>query len=657
LDTGIAAKNIDGITLHKFFRLPLELFTYTQQQLTAWTSKNAEQCSMLQELNVLIIDEVSMVSAYLFELIDRVLRGCCHVDRPFGGKQLIVMGDFFQLPTVKVMAQKANGGELRHSSKPLTADQFCFESKLWGRMFRMDNSIELMENFRQKDASFISFLDHFRVGRIDVAKLQTKYNEMVAYEKKMRLLKSNAETQQQALAQSLIDETLMSEGQIRVRLCPLLERVSRYNQDREKRVADYEPKIEKQIIRSRITFTEWDEKDRAKHKKITEWLRAVRDGNLPASHEQWMANVARMTERKQTKAELFKRCFIQTHHEDGNGTSGSKEQNLTCSKAPPLTLQIGSRVMLLRNLPSHGLVHGSCGFVRGFQPVVSHFIPGTTKTKKEKKKTKAKEKEKEKEEGYTWMCPIVIFDEKPEVFVVKPNRDLHMCKEGFLMIEQIPLNIAWALTIHKAQGLSLQHVDAEIARIFEHGQAYVALSRATTWEGLRIVNLDLNQCNKIDPKVIQYYRAMFPHNPLYAREQPSVSSAVDRKAQIQIQVKPLPLPLPIQIQIKPTQDELLMLRNLVGSSFSSLSSLATTSSRATSSSPLQQKKEDARPQKSEPPPAESKQQPIPIPVPSPSPLPLMSFTASNQDIDNAIAFGFGAFFIPHLNKRMAEFTL
>ncbi|KAL6104324.1 pif1 [Pungitius sinensis] len=144
--TGVAASHIGGTTLHNFAGIgsgsaPLEQCIELAQRpgvLQHWTS-----CRHL------IIDEVSMVEAQFFDKMESVARSVRRSTEPFGGIQLIVCGDFLQLPPVSKGKEKAS---------------FCFQARSWRKVIQVN--IELMEVRRQTDQSFISLLQAVRVGRV-----------------------------------------------------------------------------------------------------------------------------------------------------------------------------------------------------------------------------------------------------------------------------------------------------------------------------------------------------------------------------------------------------------------------------------------------------------------------------------------------------------
>mmetsp|Transcript_50685 Transcript_50685/g.115195 ORF Transcript_50685/g.115195 Transcript_50685/m.115195 type:complete len:112 (-) Transcript_50685:93-428(-) len=106
----------------------------------------------------------------------------------------------------------------------------------------------------------------------------------------------------------------------------------------------------------------------------------------------------------------------------------------------------------------------------------------------------------------------------------------HLCASGAVLVEpvtwhvkcgtavasreQLPLQAAWAISVHKSQGMTLERVDAALGTVFEYGQAYVALSRAKTLEGLRLLgeNIDLKRVVKANPKCVAFYEALEQQN-------------------------------------------------------------------------------------------------------------------------------------------------
>jgi ATP-dependent DNA helicase PIF1 len=116
--------------------------------------KNKRSVKTWKSIDVLIIDEISMMSKKIFELLDEIARAIRRVSTRFGGIQMVLTGDFFQLPPVGTEDDK-------------DSDKFCFESPLWKETFKSENHIALTKIFRQKDEIFINILSQIRTGDLD----------------------------------------------------------------------------------------------------------------------------------------------------------------------------------------------------------------------------------------------------------------------------------------------------------------------------------------------------------------------------------------------------------------------------------------------------------------------------------------------------------
>jgi hypothetical protein len=157
--TGIAAINAGGQTLHSFFKLPFHPLLpndsrYNVRNMRKTLKYSGETIKLIRELELIIIDEISMVRADIIDFIDRLLRVYCrNMREPFGGKQLLLVGDIFQLePVVKE--------EEWRLMQPFYSTAYFFAAKIWQEMQLV--SIELRKVYRQSDAQFIGILDRIR---------------------------------------------------------------------------------------------------------------------------------------------------------------------------------------------------------------------------------------------------------------------------------------------------------------------------------------------------------------------------------------------------------------------------------------------------------------------------------------------------------------
>ena len=174
--TGVAAINAGGSTIHSFFQLPLcpylpdvkELITEYQMP-ERYRSLRKERIKIIRTLDLLIIDEISMVRADLLDAVDMTLRKYRRNDRPFGGVQLLMIGDAQQLSPVVKEAERQYMSQVYQSP-------YFFHSKALGRLQYV--TIELRKVHRQKDAEFLDILNAVREDRM-TPQLLKKINERV----------------------------------------------------------------------------------------------------------------------------------------------------------------------------------------------------------------------------------------------------------------------------------------------------------------------------------------------------------------------------------------------------------------------------------------------------------------------------------------------
>ena len=150
--TGIAAQNIKGSTIHRTFKLPIGFLGVGSRRKV---SQKAEQLFESDTIKRIVIDEVSMVRADLFSTIDHQLRRIKKRNKPFGGIQIVVVGDFFQLsPVLNTRSPEAKYFNQEYSSV------FSFATDSWAEAGF--ETIQLDEIMRQTDVEFISALNSIR---------------------------------------------------------------------------------------------------------------------------------------------------------------------------------------------------------------------------------------------------------------------------------------------------------------------------------------------------------------------------------------------------------------------------------------------------------------------------------------------------------------
>lgn len=151
--TGMAAVNVGGRTLHSFAGIGLG--NGSAQSLVGRVMGSDKARRRWRETEVLVIDEISMLDAELFDKLERIARAVRQRERPFGGIQLVLCGDFLQLPPV------TRGGSPR----------FCFQAKTWTSC--IGHEVMLKRVFRQKNQNFVGMLNELRVGRCSPHALET----------------------------------------------------------------------------------------------------------------------------------------------------------------------------------------------------------------------------------------------------------------------------------------------------------------------------------------------------------------------------------------------------------------------------------------------------------------------------------------------------
>lgn len=160
--TGVAAVNVGGVTIHSFFQMPLRPVppddpAYSVAALINSRKYSRQKRKLIKELELIIIDEVSMVRADMIDFIDRALRALTERrGLPFGGVQMLLVGDIFQLEPVVTP-------DTRAILSQFYPDFFFFNARAYQRVSLV--AIELRKIYRQTDSRFIDLLDRIRINR------------------------------------------------------------------------------------------------------------------------------------------------------------------------------------------------------------------------------------------------------------------------------------------------------------------------------------------------------------------------------------------------------------------------------------------------------------------------------------------------------------
>lgn len=364
--TGIAAVNVGGQTLHSFFKLPFKPLLPDDPEFSSPSRMKARlkyrksTVKIIKEVELIIIDEISMVRADIIDFIDRILR--CYTGnnrQPFGGKQLLLVGDVFQLEPVVT-------SDMREILQRYYKAPYFFNAKVFAEITLV--SVELTKVYRQKDLNFVSLLDRIRLGK--------------PTEDDISLINSKVMAE---------PEKVYDESEMRMTIATRREMVDHINQSR---------------------------------------LDA-----LPASECVYMGEV-----------------------------SGDFPEN-TFPTDLELTLKDGAQVVFVKNDLGKRWVNGTIGKIinAGSDHIEVELENG----------------QKHNVEVERWENIRYGYDEEAHKVI----------EEVVGSFSQYPIKLAWALTIHKSQGLTFSKVTIDVGRgAFTGGQSYVALSRCTSLDGIKLLS-------------------------------------------------------------------------------------------------------------------------------------------------------------------------
>ena len=362
--TGIAAINAGGSTLHSFFKLPFHPLLPTDKRYSARNIRdtlkyNGEKTKLLREVELIIIDEISMVRADIIDFIDKVLRIYNrNMREPFGGKQLLLVGDIYQLePVIKE--------DERQLLRPFYPSCFFFDAHVFREMQLI--AVELKKVYRQRDAQFISLLDHIRTSQVsdtDLRLLNARVNAEIGTE----------------------------EGRLSITLSGRRDTVDYINEKQLNTLPD-----QPTIFYGHI------------------------EGEFPES-----------------------------------------------SLPTPIELEVktGAQVLFIKNDKERRWVNGTLGTIIGFGDEEDGIIYVRTED--------GRDFDVERE---IWSNVRYTFNEKEQKIE----------EEEIGSYQQFPLRLAWAITVHKSQGLTFNNVKIDFTGgVFAGGQTYVALSRCTSLQGISL---------------------------------------------------------------------------------------------------------------------------------------------------------------------------
>lgn len=372
--TGIAATHLGGITVHSWSGIGIkqELSSSDLDKI----KRKKRVARQVRRARVLVIDEISMLSSVTLGLVDRVCRKLRERPEPFGGLQVVLVGDFFQLPPIPPRPEESPSGEMSLFERE-AVDHFAFQSPSWEAL---DPKVcYLTEQHRQEDDAFLELLVSMRNAAITPSHVATL-------------------------------ESRCRPGALSVARADGVTQLFSHNVDVDR--------INDSALR-----------------------------RLPGGEREYLM--------------------------ERDGPEPLTDQLVRgCASPERLVLRQGARVMFTRNNFAEGYVNGTTGTVVGFSEDSEHL-------------------------------PVVKHSRDKKTVVEPAEWTIEVHDLILARVVQVPLRLAWAITVHKSQGMSLDSAHVDLTRAFAYGQGYVALSRLRTLDGLTLSGFN-RRALQVDPGIQGY---------------------------------------------------------------------------------------------------------------------------------------------------------
>lgn len=478
--TGLAACNIGGITLHSFAGIGLG--QGEAQALYKKIRRSQKHFRRWEDISALVIDEISMIDGELLDKLDFIARKVRKNHHPFGGIQVIFCGDFFQLPPV--------------SKDPDNPMKFAFDAQSW--KFGIKCSIMLQKVFRQQgDTTFIDMLNKMRIGEID-DKTDLEFKKL------------NRELpEDEIVAAELYSTRREVDGANNKMLATLPGNIHTFTASDGGSITDTDLKAK--LLQNFLAPQKLNLKIGAQVMMIKNIDATLVNGSLGKIIDfidrdtymfyDTMLNIPDLSVDKLAVLQKNRDALKQMHEEEVDAETETEEsdskrkqklikENYKGYEPPNSNTPLGSSIF---------------EFLDEGKPAESR----ESKINLNRKKALLRELHSSSKQQKLPLVRFKTSDMATRTVLVEPEEWVIEDEKGSKLVTrlQVPLMLAWSLSIHKSQGQTLPRVKVDLKRVFEKGQAYVALSRAVSREGLQVVNFDKNRVSA-HKEVVEFYKTL-----------------------------------------------------------------------------------------------------------------------------------------------------
>jgi ATP-dependent DNA helicase PIF1 len=471
--TGLAALNVNGRTLHSTFRLPASQ-GIIEPDFNVFNLDNDAENYIKYQVKHLIIDEISMVRCDMFDYVDRLLRTVKGVPtQPFGGIQIVMVGDFFQLPPVVIGDEKMDLKRAGYESP------FIFSSMVFQNNRDKFKVVLLEEVLRQVgDPEFITLLNEARNGLSEYfpkhAKLIERLNKQVGKPEDIRIKLCG--TNKQAAE--------VNEYELR-KLQPPSKKYTakKFGEWPALPVEEFlELKVGAQVM---VKMNKADRNPNYSVKMSGPFVSKVVNGTLGVVVDLHLETIPKASEISSEVMDEYDDVAVAEAegHITFEEANSLREKIRSSEKIAALATK---ELRLLREAKEKGTVREYSGpdieIKKDVEKVTIKLDNGTL---------------------------VPIYRQRWERKVKRRDPESNMWVEDVVAsYEQMPLTLAWAISIHKSQGQSFDKVHIDLKKIFAPGQAYVALSRCRSLAGVSLEAPTSVRSFYADKDVLKFYKTL-----------------------------------------------------------------------------------------------------------------------------------------------------